>query len=148
VIGSAVCTGVTLSNPVVSGGTVNPNGSVSGPWTLSMTLTNCTGFDIAFKVQGGATAWAPLDGDPTISAGTFSIKTTNKNKVITWNVSVADQGSEAITFTVGSASTTVACDATNYLSGAWSAAYTHPITGLPTKTDYTARATISGSSCP
>jgi hypothetical protein len=69
VIQDGVCTGVTLANPSVSGGTTDPNGSVKGPWTISMTLKNCLAAR-DFKVQGGATAWAPYkDGSASVTAG-------------------------------------------------------------------------------
>jgi hypothetical protein len=98
------CTGVTLTNPSVSGGTTNPNGSVKGPWTISMTLKNCLAAR-DFKVQGGATAWAPYkDGSASVTAGELDYKVNKKNTVIIWNVKA---GEEIITFTVGSESTVI-----------------------------------------
>lgn len=141
-----ICSGVTLSNPSVSGGTLLANGSVRGPWTLSMTLKNClTARD--FKVQGGATAWAPYNGDITVSSGTKEFKENKKNTVIIWNVTA---GEETITFGVGTNTTILPCGGvsgiTQYLSGAWSAAYIDD-NGLPAKSDYTARATVSSNAC-
>jgi hypothetical protein len=147
VIQDGVCTGVTLANPSVSGGTTNPNGSVKGPWTISMTLKNCLAAR-DFKVQGGATSWAPYkDGSASVTAGALDYKVNKKNTVIIWNVNA---GEETITFTVGSASTVIPCGGidgiTQYLSGEWSAAYKDD-NNQPAKSDYTARATVSSLAC-
>lgn len=149
VIQSGSCTGVTLTNPSISGGTVHGDGSVSGPWTIAMTLTNCTGHSLAFKVQGGANAWAPyVEGSASVNEGTLDFKINKKNTVIIWNVTTST--SETITFQVGAGST-LPCGGesgiTQYLTGAWSAAYTDPDTNLPAKSDYTARATVTSGAC-
>jgi hypothetical protein len=141
------CTGVTLTNPSVSGGTTNPYGSVKGPWTISMTLKICLAAR-DFKVQGGATAWAPYkDGSASVTAGELDYKVNKKNTVIIWNVNA---GEEIITFTVGSESTVIPCGGvsgiTQYLSGEWSAAYKDD-NNQPAKSDYTARATVSSQAC-
>jgi hypothetical protein len=141
------CQGVTLTNPAISGGTTDVNGAAKGPWTVAMDLTNCTGSTVDFKVQGGATAWAPFSSGLTVTDGNATLKNNKKNQVITWNVTLDDGDTETITFNVGTSSSTVPCDVTNPLSGAWSAAYIDPDTGLPTKSDYTDRATISGAAC-
>lgn len=150
----SACTGVTLSNPQVTGGTSHPNGSVGGPWTITMRLTNCLGVDRDFKVQGGANAWAPLNTDDfpisTSSGSQPEVKGKNKNSVIVWNVTTGGTPQD-ITFTVGSAATILPCGGasgiTQYLTGPWSAAYTDPTTNLPAKSDYTARATVSSGAC-
>lgn len=152
IINAGTCTGVTLSNPSVSGGTVNGDGSVSGPWTITMRLTNCLGGDpIAFKVQGGANAWAPYNTNSvTKTSGDVEFKVNKKNTVLIWNVTTGATPQD-ITFTVGTSASTVPCGGidgiTQYLTGAWSAAYTDPDTNLPAKSDYTARATVTSGAC-
>jgi hypothetical protein len=141
------CSGVTLTNPTVSGGTILANGSVRGPWTISMTLKNCLTAR-EFKVQGGANAWAPYNGTISVPASSsYDLKVNKKNTVIIWNVNA---GEETITFGVGSTSSIIPCGSvdgiTQYLSGAWSAAYTDD-GGLPAKSDYTSRATVSSLAC-
>jgi hypothetical protein len=146
VILDGTCSGVTLSNPSVSGGFLLANGSVTGPWTLSMTLNNCLA-PRDFKVQGGATAWAPYNGNITVPDGNVDFKVNKKNTVIIWNVNA---GTKTITFDVGSTSTVIPCGGidgiTQYLSGAWSAAYKDD-NNQPAKSDYTARATVSSQAC-
>ncbi len=143
------CSGVTLTHPEISGGTVNANGSVRGPWILAMDVTNCLGSQVMFKVQGGANAWAPLNPGWWVSAGSVEPQPKKKNTVLTWNVSIADGNTETIVFSVGTSSSVVACgELTEYLSGAWSAAYTDPETGLPAKSPYTNRATVTSLACP
>jgi len=148
------CTGVTLSNPtIVSLGSYIPHVSVSGPWQITMTLTNCLGQPVDFKVQGGANAWAPLDPDSITTSddpsADITVSKKKKNSVITWKTNVTDGDSKFITFTVGT-DATLQCGAipiTQYLSGAWSAAYVDPDTGLAMKAGYNDPATVSIEEC-
>jgi len=128
----------------------SPPPGYSGCWEYTLTVQNCTPFDLTgVKAQGGTAGWLNAnDTSVTASSGTATISYNRRNQVITWIGDLAQGESVDITVHVcGTIKPSTACGTTMYLSGPWSATYTDPNTGLPVKTDYTGRAQLTVT-CP
>jgi len=127
-------------------------------WTYRITVQNCTGFDLTgVKIQGGTAGWLN-PGDTTAVSDVNpqpTIKYNNRNQVITWTGNLANGQSVDIDVGVcGSIKPSQVCTPCDqlatpvagsilFLSGPWSAAFTDPNTGLPAKTDYTGRISLT-----
>jgi hypothetical protein len=113
-------------------------------WTFRITVKNCDLSTRNFKVQGGTSGWTTfLDAVP--SEGNYTIRTNNKNEVITWIVELSPGEEQHIDVTVTGTIKPGTPDGTVlYLSGPWSAAYKDDL-GNPAKSDYTGRVSITVS---
>jgi hypothetical protein len=128
----------------------SPPPGYSGCWEYTLTVQNCTPFDLTgVKAQGGTAGWLNAgDTSVTATSGTATITYNRRNQVITWIGNRAQGESVDITVHVcGTIKPSTACGTIMFLSGPWSATYTDPNTGLPVKTDYTGRAQLTVT-CP
>lgn len=135
---------VHLSNPAITGTGVPAPGSTHN-WAVSLQVKNCTGEDLTgVKVQGGSSGWTTTGVATATSLPAPTQKANKNNTVTTWTGALADQAAVTITVPVSGTVSTV-CDAVQFLSGNWSAAY--KLAGVSYKTDYTSRASVTVT-CP
>ena len=145
-IDCAECEGFNITDPAVEGAG-NPCPGSHHCWTYTMNVQNCTGSNLTnVKIQGGTSAW--LDAAQTVtitpSAGwTITPKPKGRNNIV-WTLSggsIAD--GDTVTVTVNVCGTVSSeCDATEFLSGPWSATGTKTSDNSKVSTTHNNRASF------
>jgi hypothetical protein len=140
------CSGFNVAADMGTGNG-SPAPGDSGPWQFRITLENCTGVDLYnIKAQGGSNGWAPIVGQPVVSAGSAVIKPNKNNQIVVWNLDMPSGSTHTILVNVdGKIPRSAACESIRYLSGPWSAVYDAGAGSQ--KSDYTGRVSVTVT-CP
>jgi hypothetical protein len=145
VVAPSACTGGVIVDADLAAGPGEPVAGTNNNWSFRITVQNCTGVDLEdVKVQGGTSGWTTFGSAVPTEATSLLVQTKKKTSVVTWTLDLDDQETQSILVnTNGTAGPT--CPATQFLSGAWSAAYKN---GVPLKSEYTGRISVDTVCAP